>query len=515
MVAINKDIAWIVALNLIVALYLAVYRHFVVSALVLGVTILMLIKKQKRDADIIALMGQFVKYIPINITLLDRNRHIIASNIADDEITESVILDSAGKRMIKKLTDNRTTQYFAYEETISVNGEIIGFLQVESDISAMMEYCKRNYIEIRALGENLANATTKRIFAEALENNSDGILILSHSDKNGEKLAPGVIYANKSMLNMLGVAEVDLAGIDIYEIFERSQRERVRAIFDNMISENPVLLESIMLSTSGSFLAEISAHSCDIGGKNALYLSVRNINMRKSLESKRDRNRLLALKDTKITLIVYLLSVLFVKISNHTRLIKEQAHSLTDTQGLDTSEILQGVESIDNTIKDLIVFYTPSGIKSFIDIKSLLERIQRTVFFKEVVNNTVITIIQKGKIDEVYCDEDALKYVFIAIINNSLEGIELNKGNNYYGRINITIGDLDERFILISIEDNAGGIDESMIGRIFDMFYSTKTRSIGLGLSTCKVIVEDILQGSIEAANITDGTKIDIKIAKQ
>jgi two-component system sensor kinase FixL len=40
------------------------------------------------------------------------------------------------------------------------------------------------------------------------------------------------------------------------------------------------------------------------------------------------------------------------------------------------------------------------------------------------------------------------------------------------------------------VEDSGIGIDSKIIDRIFDPFYKTKSRGMGIGLSICRSIVE-------------------------
>jgi signal transduction histidine kinase len=49
---------------------------------------------------------------------------------------------------------------------------------------------------------------------------------------------------------------------------------------------------------------------------------------------------------------------------------------------------------------------------------------------------------------------------------------------------------LDESRLLITVEDSGTGIDPADFDRIFDPFYTTKSHSMGMGLSICRSIIE-------------------------
>jgi signal transduction histidine kinase len=51
-------------------------------------------------------------------------------------------------------------------------------------------------------------------------------------------------------------------------------------------------------------------------------------------------------------------------------------------------------------------------------------------------------------------------------------------------------GVLDDKNIVITIEDSGAGISLSDKDRIFDAFYTTKSEGMGMGLFICRSIVE-------------------------
>ena len=79
-------------------------------------------------------------------------------------------------------------------------------------------------------------------------------------------------------------------------------------------------------------------------------------------------------------------------------------------------------------------------------------------------------------------------------------------------KIEINVSKKDAN-VLITIEDNAGGIDESNIDNIFNQFFSDKDKqSTGVGLYLCKHIVEKKMNGTISVRNKNRGAKFTIKL---
>lgn len=66
----------------------------------------------------------------------------------------------------------------------------------------------------------------------------------------------------------------------------------------------------------------------------------------------------------------------------------------------------------------------------------------------------------------------------------------------------------------IKIDDNGGGIDESIINRIFDPYFSTKNKKdgTGLGLYMSKIIINDHCNGSLKVLNENKGATFLIEL---
>lgn len=61
--------------------------------------------------------------------------------------------------------------------------------------------------------------------------------------------------------------------------------------------------------------------------------------------------------------------------------------------------------------------------------------------------------------------------------------------------------------VIISVEDNGPGVDESLIHKIFEPFYTTRSQGTGLGLSVVKTVAQSH-QGRVEVVNKPSGGAI-------
>jgi len=114
--------------------------------------------------------------------------------------------------------------------------------------------------------------------------------------------------------------------------------------------------------------------------------------------------------------------------------------------------------------------------------------------------------ITKPKNDvTIICDSKQLEVVFTNILMNSIQAMENS------GEIKVRITE-NENDVMIEIEDSGPGIPEDKMEMIFDPLFTTKSSGTGLGLVSCKNIVEQH-EGTISVKN--NPTNFLIKLPKK
>jgi C4-dicarboxylate-specific signal transduction histidine kinase len=101
--------------------------------------------------------------------------------------------------------------------------------------------------------------------------------------------------------------------------------------------------------------------------------------------------------------------------------------------------------------------------------------------------------------------------VLINILNNARD-VLIGRGTKN-PKVIMTIGVEGCRAIL-TISDNAGGIPDEIMDKIFDPYFTTKgpQQGTGVGLFMSKAIIEKNMGGRLSARNTSDGAEFRIEV---
>lgn len=185
--------------------------------------------------------------------------------------------------------------------------------------------------------------------------------------------------------------------------------------------------------------------------------------------------------------------------------------SATDEGLLQTAQnILFETEHLSKTIDDFKNFFKPNKSIESIDVKEIYNEVYK-IIGTSIENNdiTIRTSFNTDKKIQTYSRE--LLQVLINIIKNAKEALVENEQEDK--KIDVSVDEVDGKVVL-SISDNAGGINKSIIDKVFDPYFSTKDEKTGtgLGLYMSKIIVEKHLQGKIWIENRADGVTFKISL---
>ena len=192
--------------------------------------------------------------------------------------------------------------------------------------------------------------------------------------------------------------------------------------------------------------------------------------------------------------------------------LKHQYKVLTDEE-MDylTKEIYDSADYMSNTIEDFNNFFKPNKDKEEFEFKLLLDESMNLL--KSRINKLDVNLkVELIPNDLKYVGfKNELKQVILNIINNAFDALDENNIENK--NVKISVSKTTEN-IIISIEDNAGGIPDNILENIFNPYFSTKTEKngTGLGLYISKVIIENNMNGKISVTSEQNNSEFKISL---
>jgi len=155
---------------------------------------------------------------------------------------------------------------------------------------------------------------------------------------------------------------------------------------------------------------------------------------------------------------------------------KEEYHQLAD---LVSSE----VKRINDTVQDFLRFARPEPIQpTEFSVRNLFDQLQKQ--YQYIASEKKIDFsINMDWDGSVFWDERQIKQVLINIIQNALEAIDKN------GKIVIFLKAINSEKVEIQISDNGPGMSDQIKANIFNLYFTTKAKGTGIGLSVVQRII--------------------------
>jgi C4-dicarboxylate-specific signal transduction histidine kinase len=254
------------------------------------------------------------------------------------------------------------------------------------------------------------------------------------------------------------------------------------AIKEELEHKNKLLLQQSKLSSLGEMIGNI-AHQW----RQPLALivgSVNNVHLKLKLE-KFDLNK----EDERELFLSFL---------------DKKLHSISDH-----------CEYLSKTIDTFREFIVGSNLEDHFTVQTLIE--ESIFIIRDSLNANYITLEDNlfdspNKDIELFAPKNQLVQVLVNVINNAKDILTEKKIETPW--IKIDTNEVDES-IVISVEDNGGGIPEDILPNIFEPYFTTKHKDqgTGLGLYMSYKIIES-LGGKIWAQNSSHGAQFFIEIVK-
>lgn len=163
-------------------------------------------------------------------------------------------------------------------------------------------------------------------------------------------------------------------------------------------------------------------------------------------------------------------------------------------------QITSTAQHLSQTIDDFQNFFKPDKEAVNFNCNELVEKSLKLTEASFKSHNINVNQISKS-----ICTLNGYENEYIQVIMNILNNAKdaLKKTDQDLKQIDITLNCVDGS-CTIDIWDNAGGINENIIERIFEPYFTTKHQShgTGIGLYMSKEIIEKHMNGKIEVSNL-------------
>lgn len=369
------------------------------------------------------------------------------------------------------------------------------------DLEWLQVYCKLSYentlnkneiIQVKNYTENVFDSTESAVIAFNLEGY--------------------VIAANKAVVNTFGLREEVLFGRHYFDYFKLENRNDFIDEMNYVIETGKKKhLKQIFFSSQNSeriLNAVLSPLRNSKGIISGVVLVGTDITERSIIEHEISQTKQFALLGKIAAGIAHDVKNPLMNIKGCSRIMMKNNETDNNQKEL-TNIIIHEVDRINKVIEQMLFFgkITKDHGFTFLNInetiKDCVQIINRQKFGK-----TIEVLCQlEDNIPYIYASNLNIQQVLLNVLINSIEAIENE------GYIKISSKYNNDETIQVIIEDNGVGIDNKSLNKIFNPYYSNKSKGSGLGLFVAKRVLNEY-KATIDISSVNgEGTRIEMEFS--
>ncbi len=389
------------------------------------------------------------------------------------------------------------------------NGNVIGRTVALTDLTEIYEARKKleeDDARLRDQFEELQNAHNLLAETEKKYKNlyEESPVLLRTIDINGK-----IINCNKSYANTLGYTKDEIIGKSIFEHIAKESLKDIIDSFTTWRKEGHVENREMWFkrkdgSTFPVLLSATPLYDDDgnLIGSNTVIRNMSEIyKTKRALEEERTK-RFSAIGELSARIAHDLRNPLGV-IKNTVGIMKITNPTMDERTTTNLARLERAILRMTHQIDEVLDYVTPKPLNY---TSTSLSQILASALDRMILPNTITINLPKN--DTTFtCDHEKLEVVFVNLITNAIQAMS-NRG-----KIDIRLLDKKNK-IIIEIEDSGPGIPANILPKIFDPLFTTRQIGTGLGLPSCKSIIEKH-HGTIEPTNSEkNGALFIIKLPK-
>lgn len=188
----------------------------------------------------------------------------------------------------------------------------------------------------------------------------------------------------------------------------------------------------------------------------------------------------------------------------------ELGHCTPEFLEANIAKSMETLQYLSRTIDDFRGFTVQESAKTLFDVGKVIAKTVSMVRESFTAWGIAIEIEQSGE-PKMNGYPNEFSQVLLNLLMNAKDAArELNINN---ARITLRSWADDDRAV-VTVVDNAGGIDPAILEKVFDAYFTTKElgQGTGVGLFMSKVIIEKKMGGRLTASNIGSGAEFKIEV---
>ena len=165
-------------------------------------------------------------------------------------------------------------------------------------------------------------------------------------------------------------------------------------------------------------------------------------------------------------------------------------------------KINNNIQYMSQTINDFRNFFKPNKKATDFYLSDAFNR-ALSMIEQSIISKNINIKLNFDKLQPIYSYENEVIQVLLNLLKNAEDALIEHKILDPRIEVFINEGDKTQSIIII---DNAGGIPEHQLEKVFDPYFSTKSKNgTGLGLYMSKTIIQEHCQGELSVYNCDEG----------
>ncbi len=428
------------------------------------------------------------------------NKHLYTSMVMIGAVPLLFIIMTIYVLNLKRNLDQLQIEHNYVEQLNLLNKELEEDIEQRKNLEYKLKQSQRRF-------RTLFNVSVDLTFV--MERSESGIMTITD--------------VNNTACERIGKSREELTGAHFFDLDESLNTIEATKLSDLLYQNKAVQYETQLTLANGQALpVEINGQLFEFQDKVYVMLIARDIKERLHQIEEVERHRALAIYKDRMAAVGEMvaniahqwrqpLSSLNLMLSNI-----EDAYEMGD---LDQDYFNTQIDKSRNVIQKMSViidefryFFKPDDTEREFEVGDSVRQVI------DMLNDRLRIESVKVMADEVESNikvkghSNQLAQVLLNIVGNALDAFR-DQQENEQKQVEI-ISNIEDGKVKLLINDNAGGIDQSNLSKLFEPYYTTKAGQggTGIGLYMSKMIIESKFSGEIRVNKIANGLQFEIII---